>query len=124
MSFIGNRVYDNGLGVLQTETTHFVLCSALPGTFTEANVTYKLASKAAPTVSAPAAGSPDGRQVTVSPFVGGACSADGTAGYYACIDATNSRLLWSGELVTPRTTVNGDPFSLSNTIVLRLPAAP
>lgn len=113
-SMLADRVFDNGLTVLDTEATHLYICSALPTTFTEASSTYALGSKATPTVGAPADRSGGGREVTVSAITDGAVSASGTASHWALTDNTNSRLLAAGTLSANQAVTNGNPFTLTS----------
>jgi hypothetical protein len=123
MSYLNDRVYDNGLGILQTEVTAIHICSSLPATYAEATSTYSLGSKSSPTVSAPQAGSPDGRQVTVSAISDGTVSDTGTAGFVAGVDVSGSRLLYARALASTQAVTDGNPFTLtSHTIRIPAPA--
>lgn len=113
MATLADRVYDNGLTVLDTEVTHLYICSAEPTTHTEASSTLALGSKATPTVSAPGDRSGGGRKVTVSAITDGAVSATGTATHWALTDNTNSRLLATGALSASQAVTNGNPFTLT-----------
>jgi hypothetical protein len=53
-AIVNDRVFDEGLSVLDTEVDKHVICSQAPTTYTEANATYMLGYKTSPTVSAPA----------------------------------------------------------------------
>lgn len=112
-SMLADRVFDNGLTVLDTEVTHLYICSALPTTFAEANTTYALGSKATPTVGAPGDRSGGGRKVTVSAITDGSVSANGTASHWALTDNTNSRLLAAGTLSANQSVTSGNPFTLT-----------
>ena len=59
--FINDYYLDLALSGIDSDTEALVICSAMPTTFAEANSTYKLGSKSAPTVSAPTDASPNGR---------------------------------------------------------------
>lgn len=111
-AFLNDRVFDNGLTVLDTEATHLVICSQQPVTFTEANATYKLGTKATPTVGAPYDGAASGRRVTVSAITDGTISATGTAAAWALIDTVNSRLLAANVLSASQAVTNGNTFTL------------
>ena len=65
MAFLNDHVYDNGLSYLDTATLTLHVCSQEPTTYAQATSTYTLANSAI-SVGAPAAGSPNGRQVTVA----------------------------------------------------------
>jgi hypothetical protein len=123
-SFIGDRVYDNGLTTLDTEANRIDICSALPTTYTAATSTYSLGSASGanfPGIGSPAAGSPDGRQVTVSAVTNGSVSATGTATHYAIVDTVNSRLLAAGALSASQAVTNGNSFTLTSAVI-RFPA--
>jgi hypothetical protein len=123
MPFIADRVYDNGLTVLDTEATHLYLCSLEPTTFTQATVTNALGSKslAAGDVTL-AAGAPNGRQAGVLALTAGAVSATGTATHYAIVDFTNSRLLATAALSASQAVTSGNTFT-TTAFTIRIPAA-
>lgn len=106
--FAATSVLDALLDKVATGTT-MTVCSTQPTTRTEAVTTYALASV---TVASgdftKAAGSPNGRQVTVAAKSGVAVTASGTALHVAICDASNllyvttvtSQALTSGNTVT------------------------
>lgn len=120
MSYLNERVYDNGLSVLPAEVTAIHICTTLPVTYAGA-IAASLGSKASPTISAPQAGVPDGRQVTISAFVDGVVTTGGTAGFVATVDTVNSRLLYARALASTQVVTMGIPFPLSSHVV-RIPA--
>lgn len=120
MPLLGDRVYDNGLSVLDTEADALYICSAEPGVYGDV-ATTALGVKTPLTVGAPAAGDPTGRQVTISGFVDGEVTATGDASHYAVVDTVNSRLLVAGPLDSSQTVTIGNTFSLPNFDV-RIPA--
>ena len=70
--YLHNDVYDLGLTPLTTIIENLYICSALPATFTEASVTYKLGTKAAPPITGPEdRPGPDGRRVSVTAITDG-----------------------------------------------------
>lgn len=109
--YINDYVLDNGLTVLDSDVTALVICSDMPTTYAEADSTYKLGSKASPTVSAPADAT-SGRKVTVSAITDGSVSATGTATHFALIDGTNSRLLVAQALASSQGVTDGNTFTL------------
>lgn len=120
MAILGDRVYDNGLSVLDTEANALHICSSEPAVYGDiAAITLGL--KTAMTVGAPAAGDPDGRQVTVSAFADGNVTATGDASHYAIVDTVNSRLLVAGPLDAVQTVTIGNTFSLPD-FDIRIPA--
>ena len=113
MSYMHDDVLDAALDYIDTNTENLYLCSAEPSDFTEASSTYKLGTKATPTVSAPTNGDVSGRKITVSAFADGSVSATGTATHWALTDDSASKLLAAGALYTSKSVTNGDTFALS-----------
>lgn len=114
MPSLNDRVFDNGLTVLDTEASHLYITSQEATTYTQAATTYALGVKATPTVSAPADRTGGGREVTVSAITDGSVTASGTATHYALVDQTNSRLLAAGALTASQGVTNGNQFTLSS----------
>ena len=112
MAVLHDRVFDNGLTVLDTEANVLHICGTLPTTYTEATATYSLGNKSAPTVSAPADRTGGGRKVTVSAITDGTVTATGTAVYYALCDTVNSRMLAQGSLSSSQAVTSGNTFTL------------
>ncbi|MFO0270405.1 MAG: hypothetical protein ACK52I_17010 [Pseudomonadota bacterium] len=112
MSFLNDRVFDNGLSVLTSEANKLTICNAEPATYTEANTTFALGAKLAPTISSPSARTPSGRRVTVSAITDGSVSANGTASHYALVDTVNSRLLAANTLSATQVVTSGNTFTL------------
>lgn len=119
--YLHNDVYDNGLAPLTTLVENLYICSAMPANFTEASATYKLGTKAAPIITGPAAGTPDGRKVTVSAITDGTVDANGTAAYYALCDNSASKLLAAGDLAATQPVTTPNVFTLT-AFDIRIPA--
>ena len=113
-AFLADRVFDNGLTVLDTEASHLYINSTQAATYTEAITTYALGVKATPTVSAPADRTGGGREVTVSAITDGTVSGTGTAGFYALVDSSNTRLLAAGPLSATQAVTSGNTFTLTS----------
>lgn len=113
MSYLNDRVLDNGLSALTSEANKLTICNAEPANYTEANATYALGSKTSPTVGAPAARAPSGRKVGVSAISDGVVGASGTATHWALVDTVNSRLLAAGALTASQAVTNGNAFTLT-----------
>lgn len=113
-AFLADRVFDNGLTVLDTEATHLYICSQQPTTYTEATATYDLGVKAGPTVGAPADRSGGGREVTVSAITDGSVTDTGTATHWALTDNTNNRLLATNALAASQSVTSGNSFTLAS----------
>lgn len=125
MPLIADRVYDNGLTVLDTEANAIYICNTEPSTYTAATSTNALGSATGgnyPGIGAPAAGSPNGRQVTVNAVTNGSVSGTGTASHYAIVDTVNSRLLAAGALSATQAVTSGNTFTLTS-FTIRIPAA-
>lgn len=125
MAFLNDRVFDNGLTVLDTEANAIYICSAEPATYTAATTTNALGSATGgnfPGIGAPAAGSPNGRQVTVSAVTAGSVTATGTATHFAIVDTVNSRLLATAALSASQAVTSGNTFTLTS-LTIRIPAA-
>lgn len=131
MASISDRVYDNGLSVLDTEANAIYICSAEPTTYAAATAAnngttqFGLGSAtggAFTGIGAPAAGSPNGRQVTVSAITAGSVTSTGTATHFAIVDTANSRLLVTGALTSSQAVTSGNSFTLSS-FTVRIPAA-
>lgn len=114
--FLGDRVFDNGLTVLDTEADKLYITSAQAATLAEATTTYALGNKtlAAGDISAPSDRTGGGRKVTVSALSGGSVTATGTATHYAIIDSVNSRLLAAADLGASQAVTSGNTFSVTS----------
>lgn len=111
MAFIHDDAFDAGLDYLRTNCENFYLCSTEPTTFTQASSTYKLGTKASPTISSSGTGSPSGRKLTVS-VTGGTINTTGTATAWAITDDSASKLLATG-LCTSQAVTSGNTFDYS-----------
>lgn len=114
MATLGDRVFDNGLTVLDTEANRLDICSQEPTTYAQATSTYTLGNKTTPTIGAPADRAGGGREVTVSAISDGAVTGTGTATHYAITDTVNSRLLATGSLSASQAVTNGNTFTLTS----------
>jgi hypothetical protein len=112
MPFINDRVFDNGLTVLDTEANRLDICSLEPVTYASATSTNTLGNKTSPTVGAPSDRTPNGRKVTVSAITDGTVTATGTATHWALTDTVNSRLLATGALAASQSVTSGNTFTL------------
>lgn len=120
---VQDRPLDLGLNVFDTETTHTELCSSEPGNYTEASSTYNLGTMnhgAGSAFGSPAAGSPNGRKVASTAVTAGTVSANGTAGFIAWTDRTNSRLHATKDVASSQAVVSGNTWAV-NSIDIRYP---
>jgi hypothetical protein len=115
--FDGNNIASDGF----SHTHSFLVADQVTGinstqatTYTEAITTYALGVKATPTVSAPADRTGGGREVTISAITDGTVSATGTAGFYALVDSSNTRLLAAAPLSATQSVTNGNTFTLTS----------
>jgi hypothetical protein len=112
MSYLNDRVLDNGLTVLDTEATTLHICSAEHTVFATLN---SLGNKtlAAGDITL-AARSPSGRKAVVAALSAGSVTGNGTATSYAIVDTANSRLLAAGSLSASQAVTSGNTFSLAS----------
>lgn len=113
-AILHDRVFDNGLTVLDTEADKLYIDSTQATTYTEAITTYALGVKNTPTVSAPADRTGGGREVTVSAITDGSVTGTGTAGFFALVDSANTRLLAAGPLSATQSVTSGNTFTLTS----------
>lgn len=114
MATLNDRVFDNGLTVLDTEANKILITSAEATTYTQANATYALGNSTSLSIGAPADRSGGGREVTVAAITDGSVTATGTATHYAIVDTVNSRLLATGSLASSQAVTSGNTFTLSS----------
>lgn len=114
MPYLDNRVYDNGLTVLDTEANAIHICSAEPTTYAEATSTLTLGNATGVTVGAPADRTGGGREVVVDAAADGNVTANGTASHYAVVDTVNARLLAASALTASQVVTNGNTFTLAS----------
>lgn len=113
MAFINDRVFDNGLTVLDTEANRLDICSQEPVSYAEATSTYTLGNKTSLSVGAPQDGVTNGRRVVVAAITDGTVSGTGTASHWAITDTGNSRLLATGALSASQAVTSGNTFTLA-----------
>lgn len=120
MPFYSDRAYDFGIRVFNVEATNVEICSAEPTTYTQATSTFNLGTKAfgvGNVSGAPAARSPNGRQVTTVAVTDGTTSVSGSWTHWAITDRTNSRLLAAGPMSAPVGVTAGIPWTLPAMII-------
>lgn len=113
MAFLNDRVFDNGLTVLDTEANSVHVTSAEATTYTEAITTYTLGSSNSLSIAAPTDRVGGGRKVTVASIADGSITGTGTVTHYALVDTTNSRLLATAALTASQSVTNGNTFTLA-----------
>jgi len=117
MASLDNRVFDNGLSVLDTEANKIIITSQEPTTYTEANSTYALGNSTSLSIGAPQDRSGGGREVVVAAITDGSVTASDTATHYAIVDTVNSRLLATGSLSATQVVTSGNTFTLSSVTI-------
>jgi len=117
MATLNDRVFDNGLTVLDTEANKIVITSQEATTYTEANATYALGDSTSLSIGAPQNRSGGGREVVVAAITDGSVTATGTASHYAIIDTVNSRLLATSTLTSSQAVTSGNTFTLSSVAI-------
>jgi hypothetical protein len=113
MATLDNRVFDNGLTILDTEANKVLVTSQEASTYTEANSTYAMGNSTSLSIGAPADRSGGGRKVAVASITDGSVTATGTATHYALVDTNNSRLLATGALTASQAVTSGNTFTLA-----------
>ena len=116
MATLDNRVFDNGLTVLDTEANAIHITSAEATSF--ANVSsVTLGNSTSLSIGAPQDRSGGGREVVVAAITDGSVTGTGTATHYAIVDSVNSRLLATGSLTDPQSVTSGNTFTLSSVAI-------
>lgn len=124
MAFFSDDVLDGALQELRDATTPVLhICSQEPTTYTEAATTYTLGNKSAPTITAQADASPDGRKVEISTFTDGNVTGTGTGTHWALVDANDNRLLATVAVPASQALTSGNPMSMTSALVFRFPDA-
>ena len=114
MPTLNNRVFDNGLTVLDTEANKITITSQEAATYTEGNATFALGSSTSLSIAAPSDRSAGGREVVVAEVTDGSVAVGGTATHYAILDTVNSRLLATGSLSASQAVSAGNTFTLGS----------
>jgi hypothetical protein len=105
-----NDIYDSGISQLTTIVENLVICSAQPTTYAEAQ-TYKLGTKAAPSITGPTDKSGGGREISIAAITNGTVTVNGTATHFALLDDSASKMLVSQALDTSQVVTAGNPFT-------------
>lgn len=114
MAFIDSNSYDALLADIRDNAEKLVICSQEPSTYPEAATTYKLATKATPSVAAPSNKAGGGREIIFAAITDGTVNSSGTGTHWAVIDDTNSRLKASGALTSSQALTASNPFTLTS----------
>jgi hypothetical protein len=114
MASLADRVFDNGLTVLDTEANRIDITSQEATTYTEATSTYTLGNSTSLSIAAPSDRTGGGREVVAAAISDGSVTGSGTATHYAVVDTSNSRLLATGSLSASQSVTSGNTFSLAS----------
>lgn len=117
MAFLSDRVFDNGLTVLDTEANRIDITSQQATTYAEATSTYTLGNSTSLSIGAPQDRAGGGREVVVAATTDGTVTGTGTATHYAIVDTANSRLLATGSLSASQVVTSGNTFTLSSVAI-------
>ena len=114
MATLNNRVFDNGLTVLDTEANRIDITSQEAASYAEATSTYTLGNSTSLSIAAPSDRSGGGREVVVAAVADASVTGSGTATHYSIVDTGNSRLLATGSLTASQVVTSGNTFSLGS----------
>lgn len=117
MATISDRVFDNGLTVLDTEANAIHITSQEATDYTDATSTSTLGNSTSLSIGAPQDRSGGGREVVVAAITDGSVTATGTATHYAIVDTSNSRLLATGALTASQAVTSGNTFTLTSVTI-------
>lgn len=117
MATLNDRVFDNGLTVLDTEANAIHITSQEATDYTDATSTSTLGNSTSLSIGAPADRTGGGREVTVAAITDGSVTGTGTATHYAIVDTVNSRLLATGSLSASQSVTSGNSFTLSSVAI-------
>ncbi|QBQ72786.1 hypothetical protein CRP6_gp62 [Roseobacter phage CRP-6] len=113
MAFLNDRVFDEGLSVLDLEANAVHVTSAEATDYTEATSTYSLGSSSSLSIGAPSDRVGGGRKVSVTAIDDGVITGTGTVTHYALVDTVNSRLLATAALTASQSVTSGNTFTLA-----------
>lgn len=114
MATLNDRVFDNGLTVLDTEANAIHITSQEATDYTDATSTSTLGNSTSLSIGAPQDRTGGGREVVVAAITDGSVTGTGTATHYAIVDTVNSRLLATGSLSASQSVTSGNTFTLSS----------
>ena len=117
MATLNDRVFDNGLTVLDTEANEIHITSQEATSYTDATSTSSLGNSTSLSIGAPQDRSGGGREVVVAAITDGSVTGTGTATHYAIVDSANDRLLATGSLTASQSVTSGNTFTLSSVAI-------
>lgn len=113
MASLNDRVFDNGLSILDSEANAVHVTSQEATTYAEAITTYTLGNSTSLAIGSPADRGGGGRKVTVSAISDGVITGTGTVTHYALVDTSGTRLLATAALTASQSVTNGNTFTLA-----------
>lgn len=113
MAYLNDRVFDEGLSILDLEANAVYVTSTEATDYTEATSTYALGNSASLSIAAPSDRVGGGRKVTVGAIGDGNITGTGAVTHYALVDTVNSRLLATAALTASQSVTNGNTFTLA-----------
>ena len=113
MAYIDDFVLDAAVSVFSADTENLYITSQEALTYTDAQTTYKLGTKATPGFTGPADGDASGRKITINAITDGTVDATGTASHWALTDNSATRLLAAGALASSQDVTSGNTFTLT-----------
>jgi len=117
MATLNDRVFDQGLSVLDLEANQIHVTSQEATTYAEAITTYTLGNSTSLSIGAPQDRTGGGREVVVAAITDGSVTGTGTATHYAIVDTVNSRLLATSTLTASQSVTSGNTFTLSSVAI-------
>jgi hypothetical protein len=117
MATLNDRIFDNGLSVLDLEANAIYVTSQEATTYANATSTYALGNSTSLSIGAPQDRSGGGREVVVGAITDGSVTGTGTVTHYAIVDTSNSRLLATGALAASQSVTSGNTFTLSSVTI-------
>lgn len=117
MATLNDRVFDNGLSVLDTEANAIYITSQEATSYTDATATSALGNSTSLSIGAPQDRAGGGREVIVAAIIDGSVTGTGTATHYAIVDTVNSRLLATSTLTASQSVTSGNTFTLSSVAI-------
>lgn len=114
MATLNDRVFDNGLTVLDIEANAVHITSQEATTFADATSTSSLGNSTSLSIGAPQNRTGGGREVVVAAITDGTVTGTGTATHYALVDTAANRLLVTGSLTASQALTNGNTFTLGS----------
>ena len=115
MPLILDAAYDAGLDRAADLVENFYITSTEATNYTEASVTFKLGTKATPTINAAENGAVNGRRRRIAAFSDGVVNNNGTADSWATTDNSLTELMCAAQLASGQVVTAPNAFSITIT---------